>query len=452
MNIGIVGAGVAGLHAAYHLAKEDGHQVTLYEKANFIGGLAHYYPIDGTYLEKFYHFIMTADVEYLDFLEKLGVLDRLNWVETHTSFYANGKMYDFTGPVDLLKFGDIPFTSRLRFAFTMAYLTKVASNWRKLEKSLAHEWLKRWCGRKAWDSIWESNLRMKFGSYVEELTMPWIWARARMVNQYRDQKSGSMSKEKRAWIKGSTKTFLDAAEKALTDLGVKVRVGVDIEEIVRANGDSGPVVGVRVAGEEMTPHDRVLYCAPSYVLHSMLKGIDGDPYFEMIREQRYFGVVCAVLALDRNLTSDFWVYANDPRVPFVGVINYSPFLDYEDHQGHHVIYIPAYGDPDQYPYTETDENLFKKYCDGLKVIWPEFDESWIREKRIFRVPNASLRVTGEYSKKIPAIKSPIENFFFANLSQIYPQDRGISISMKLADYARTAVRENRDVEMNFTPY
>ena len=39
MRIGIVGAGIAGLTAAHDLIKK-GHQVTIFESANYVGGLA----------------------------------------------------------------------------------------------------------------------------------------------------------------------------------------------------------------------------------------------------------------------------------------------------------------------------------------------------------------------------------------------------------------------------
>jgi protoporphyrinogen oxidase len=245
--------------------------------------------------------------------------------------------------------------------------------------------------------------------------------------------------------------MLDAAEAALASAGVKTRLDVEIEEICRDKSNGGAVSGVRVKGEAEEPFEKVLYCAPTYALDGMLPGAEGD-YFEMIREKEYFGVVCVVLALEKNLTPSFWTYVNDKRVPFVGVINYSPFLDYEGHEGHHVVYIPAYCYTHEEPYTKSDETILSEYYAGLKVIWPEFDAALVREARVFRVPNASLVVTGEYSKRIPGLKSPIPGLYFANLAQIYPQDRGISISMKLAQYAVEAVEKDEDIEMKFVPY
>ena len=54
MRIGIIGGGIAGLTAAYELAKK-GHNVTVFEKEAELGGQASTFPIEGTRLEKFYH-------------------------------------------------------------------------------------------------------------------------------------------------------------------------------------------------------------------------------------------------------------------------------------------------------------------------------------------------------------------------------------------------------------
>jgi protoporphyrinogen oxidase len=290
---------------------------------------------------------------------------------------------------------------------------------------------------------------MKFGSQLEKLTMPWVWARSRMVRQYRDVESGS-SEELRAWLKGSTKTMLDPAERKLEEVGCTIRKGVDIEELV-CEPDGGRMRGVKLKDEDEEAFDRVLFTAPSYALPPMLPNTEG-PYFDTIKNHKYFGVVCVVMALKENLTPSFWTYVNDKDVPFVGVINYSPFMDYEGHEGHHIIYIPAYCQTDEAPYTTDDAEILRSYKDGLKAMWPQFEDDWVKEERIFRVPNASLIISGEYSKTLLPLKTPIEDFWFANLSQIYPQDRGISISMKLAQYAVEAIEKNEDIPMKYEPY
>ena len=78
MKIGIIGAGAAGLAAAWDFARE-GHDVTLYEAADRVGGLAAGFK-DETWdwtLEKFYHHWFASDHDMLALADEMGVRDRI---------------------------------------------------------------------------------------------------------------------------------------------------------------------------------------------------------------------------------------------------------------------------------------------------------------------------------------------------------------------------------------
>ena len=64
MKIGILGAGATGLSAAWDISKA-GHQVTVYERDDFIGGHASTFEIEGTPIEKGYHHWFTSDHDIL---------------------------------------------------------------------------------------------------------------------------------------------------------------------------------------------------------------------------------------------------------------------------------------------------------------------------------------------------------------------------------------------------
>jgi protoporphyrinogen oxidase len=446
MNIAIIGGGVTGMGAAFYLARA-GHAVTLYEKESEIGGLARSMPLAGGWVERYYHFIMTADTHLLDMIRAVGVEDQLNWVETETVFFANGRMYDFGPPTDLLKFSAIGPLDRLRFIGAMAYLAKFSS-WQAMERVRAAEFLPKWAGRRAWDVIFKPMFGMKFGDFTSQMTMAWMWARTRMIKQYRDK--GIFAKEKRAWIKGSFKTFLDAAERWYAANGVRVVKDAEVERLLARDGRCE---GVVVGGEEHR-FDRVLFCAPSPALEPMLRGIPEatDAAFGRIAEQRYFGVTCIVMALARPLSGRFWTYVSDPRVPFVGVIDYASFTRHDGADGQNVIYIPCYSLPERAPYTTPDEQLLADTTRGLKIVFPDFDASQILEARVVRDPAAAMVCTGRYSERIPALKTPLKDLFFANMSQIYPQDRGVNVGIKLAEYAAEAVEKDAEITMDFAPY
>ena len=60
MKICIIGAGIAGLSAAYNLSK-IGHEVSIYESSPFAGGQASTIKIDDFEIEKAYHHLFVTD-------------------------------------------------------------------------------------------------------------------------------------------------------------------------------------------------------------------------------------------------------------------------------------------------------------------------------------------------------------------------------------------------------
>lgn len=444
MKIGIIGGGVTGIAEALYLAR-NGHEVTLYEKQKILGGLAAWFNIGGRDVERYYHFIMTCDKYYLDLLEELGLTDQLNWVNTTTAFYHGGSVYPFSEPMDLLKFKPLNIFQRLRLAFTLAYITKLAKKWEPFEDVLACEWLPSRAGKKAWEVIFRPMLDMKFGVHRDRMSMAWLWARFNMVGQYREEGD---TKEKRAWLKGSSRTFIETAERELERLGVTIKKGVSIERI---EVEDNTATGIVLDGE-FEAFDKIVFSSSSPALQPMLpKETENDPYFQKIYNQKYYGVTCLVASLKKPFNDYFWTYVSDPDIPFVGVINYADFTSWEGQPGHNVIYVPWYSETDQAPYTTDNETIIKEYVKGLQKVQPDFDESWIDEVIVGRDPNAAMVCAGRYSEQLVPLKTPIENLIFANLSQIYPQDRGISLGLKLARYAIHTIETGEDRPMDFSP-
>lgn len=444
MRIGIIGGGVTGMAEAFYLARK-GHDVTLYEKGKTLGGLAAWFNIGGRDVERYYHFIMTCDKHQLDWYDELGLTNELNWVGTQTAFYTNAKFYPFSEPMHLLKFAPLSIPQRLRLAATLAYMTKVSKNWRAYEDRKACEWLPKYGGRKAWELIFKPMLDMKFGSHRDEMSMAWLWGRFNMVGQYREEKSG---KEKRAWLKGSTRVLVEACERELAKLKVTVRKEANVEQIVVENGRAAAVI----EGGERRDFDRIVFSAPSTTLKALLPAsTEGDAYFKTIYDQKYYGVTCLVASLTKKINPYFWTYISDANIPFVGLVNYADFTAWEGQPGHNVIYIPWYSEVHQEPYTLPKEVVIARYMEGLKKMHPGFDESWVQEVIVARDPSTAMVCTGRYSERLIGLKTPIKDLYFANLSQIYPQDRGISPGIKLARYAVKAVETDTDVPMDFSP-
>ena len=91
MKVGIIGAGIAGLTAAYELGKK-GHKVIVYEKAPFIGGHASSFDIEGERLERGYHHLFVSDTDILQLMDEIGLEDRVVWLDSSVASLCNGKM------------------------------------------------------------------------------------------------------------------------------------------------------------------------------------------------------------------------------------------------------------------------------------------------------------------------------------------------------------------------
>ena len=92
LHIGIIGAGATGLAAAWDLVRA-GHQVTIFEAADRVGGLAAGFKDDNWdwTLEKFYHHWFANDHDILNLAEEMGVRDKVVFPRPKTSYWLDGK-------------------------------------------------------------------------------------------------------------------------------------------------------------------------------------------------------------------------------------------------------------------------------------------------------------------------------------------------------------------------
>ena len=79
MKVGIIGGGVTGLAAAYHLVNK-GYEVVLHEAGSQLGGQVRTIKIGGSDVEIFYHHLFRSDVVITDLIAKLGLESDLQWL------------------------------------------------------------------------------------------------------------------------------------------------------------------------------------------------------------------------------------------------------------------------------------------------------------------------------------------------------------------------------------
>lgn len=419
MRVGIIGGGIAGLTAAYELGKR-GYQVELFERDSELGGQAGTFQIAGERIERFYHHIFGSDVDIIQLIDELGLNDRLVWLNSNVGFFHGGRIYDFVTPMDLMKFTPLSLFDRLRLGLTTLYLRRYG-NWKSLEGITARDWLLRYGGNRNYDVIWGPMLRNKFGASADEVGMVWLWGKIHL--RLSSRKGG---KEQLGYMQGSFGILIDKLRQKIEESGGSIHTSSPVERIVVQNGKA---VAVQSGGEQY-PCDAIVATVPSMAFLKMAPELPQD-YAARLKNIGYQGAVILVVTLKQPLTHIYWMNISDPDIPFVALVEHTNFVSPEVYGGQRILYISNYLSTDSPLYSKSKEGLLEVYMPHVQKFNPEFDATWVREIHIFREDAAQPIVGTGYSHDLPQPRTPIENLYLANTTQIYPEDRGMNYSVRL---------------------
>ena len=426
MRIGIIGGGAAGLAAAYELTKR-GHYAEVFEVAPFLGGQASTFEVGGGNLERGYHHLFVSDTDMVDLIQELGLEAKLAWLESKVGLYHGGKIWDFSTPMDLLRFTPLSLSQRLRVGLWTFILQKT-KNWRKFESMTAHEWVSKHMGEAAYRVIWEPLLRGKFGSHYDQISMVWLWGKIYLRVASRGK---SLQKERLGYPMGSFGEVFDTLGERIVQQGGDVHLATGVTRMVINNGvATGLEVKQPGQSTEVKDYDAVIATTPSYVFTRLVPDIPED-YLDKLTKVDYLAAVVLILVLDRSLSNKYWLSVADDTLPFVGIIEHTNMIDRSLYGNKHIVYLTNYPTRDSELYAKSGEELLDEFLPQLKKINPDFEPSWVQEFHHHKVDGAQPVIGINYSQRIPQHRTPFKNLYLANTTQIYPEDRGTNYSVRM---------------------
>lgn len=413
----IVGGGMTGLATAY-LAAKAGEKVTIVEGSGKIGGLLNTFEIGGNQLEHYYHHFFTQDAELHWLLKELGIEDQTVYKKTTMGVFRNGKIYNFNGPLDLLKFSPVNIFDKIRFGLTSIFLGKFAK-WRENENVPTLQWFYKWAGKGMTDALWKPMLEIKFGPYADKV--PLAWMIGRLAQRLNSRKGGD---ERLAYINGSWKTLLDTIKVKLNDMGVEILTNQPLEEIIQENGS---VKAIKTKDHTISG-GKFLITIPS-IYFDKVKGL---PASFGGKDVEYFGAVCTILELKNSLSPIYWMNVADEGFPFGGVIEHTNMIDKSEYNGSHIVYLSRYFAMSEDLANMNEEEIKSRMIPPLKRINPDFSENWIKNAFVFKTNTAATVCDLNFSQKVPACKTELENLYIANMTHIYPDERSTNNSIRVA--------------------
>jgi protoporphyrinogen oxidase len=420
MRIAVIGAGFGGMAAAYDL-RRSGHDVTVLESADCVGGLASGFkePHWDWSVEKYYHHWFQSDRWMLTLIRELGWQDKVFFPRPQTVLLHNGNWYPFDSITQALLFPGLGFgVDKVRFGFVGLFL-RLTNNWKPLERYTADEWMTHWAGRRVYEKMWKPLLIGKFGPYFRDVNMAWMWARFKA----RTTRLGT--------FEGGFQNFANMFAQRLREMGVELRLGVGVNSIHRQ--ENGTLMIEAGGSSDTLSYDQVLATTSPALLARLCPELP-ESYLKGLIGLKSMGAVVMVLSLKHQLSRQGYYWFNLPKdagYPFLALVEHTNFVPPEHFGGDHIVYAGDYLEAGHENFLLSDEQLVDRFAPAFQKFNPAFQRDWVKKSWVFRTNYAQPVPLLNHSKNIPPIQTPIAGLYFASMSQVYPWDRGTNFAVEI---------------------
>jgi protoporphyrinogen oxidase len=412
----IIGAGAMGLAAGWHVCKA-GHEVTVLEADRIPGGMAAHFDFGGLSIERFYHFICKPDQSTFDLMEGLGIADRLRWRETSMGYFIDGRLYKWGDPLALLAFPLLGATDKFRYGWQV-YRASKRTDWSDLHRTNVRDWIVREAGENIWNTLWARSFQLKFFELTDHVAAPWLGVRIRRLAASRK----SMFQEELGYIDGGSEVLVKALVAGIEKQGGRVLCGQQVQQV---NVMDGRVTDVSTSTGTF-PADHVICTVPTPYVNQMIPQLPETlkAKYDAIKN---IGAVCVVLKLRRSVTPHFWVNINDPAIEVPGIVEFSRLRP----TGDHIVYVPFYMPQGNPKFGRDNQAFVEESIAAIRKLNNAITQDDVIDATVGRLKHAQPVCEPGFPDMLPPVKTPIKGLQIADTSFYYPEDRGISESVRL---------------------
>jgi protoporphyrinogen oxidase len=421
---GIVGGGIMGMTLAHRLTQQ-GHKVTLFEGAPDLGGLVTSWKLGDVEWDKFYHVILLSDFRTRDILNDIDLENKIEWVETKTGFYIDGKLYSVSDTIEFLKFPTLSLIDKFRLAVTILLASKI-KDWKRLEKIPVTTWLKRWSGSNTFNKVWLPLLRAKLGDSYQKTSAAFIWATIQRL--YGARRSG-LKKEMFGYVPGGYKLIVNTFKQKLLSEGVIIKTSHQATKIKTSTGGNPQISFTNGTSEDF---DQVIVTLPSGISAKLCNGLT-EFEKQKLNNIEYLGVICVAVLLEKSISPFYVTNITDTWIPFTGVIEMSALVDKKHFGGNSLVYLPKYVSPNDPLFDQTDDEIKTYFLGIFKKMYPWLTDENFKFSGVGRAKHVITISKLGYSEMLPDIKTSIPGVYIVNTAHIKDGTLNVNETIKVAE-------------------
>lgn len=414
MKIVVIGGGLTGLGAAYRFAQK-GYDVTILEREGHLGGLASSYFINGYSIPKTYHHIMEGDHTTLNLIGELGLHSNLYWKRLKTGFLYDKTTYDFSSPLNILRFKPLSPLDRIRFGL-MVWDARKKKNWMDLDEINVKDWVCENYGIGVYENLVKYIVVDKFDEPPEKISAAWLMSRF-------GHESRSVSGRFGYILNGGIQQIINRLEEEIKRHRGEVKTQSRVETVEVNQGEvEGVVYG---EDEEFIEADVVISTVSIPILLETVADFS-QPYKERLEQIRYKACICVTLGLKERVSEYYWLNIVG-NYPFVGLFEHRHLNIDRSPKG--VMYVVKYLDTDHPDWGRSSDYIVEYYLEKLEDIFPRLKEK-ILWSRVFKAPYSTPVYFTHFGRYMPSRRSPIHGLYIAGISCIYPRDRYMGTALE----------------------
>jgi protoporphyrinogen oxidase len=326
MKIAIIGAGPAGITAAYQLSKAIGKgkvtEIDLYEISSRVGGLARSFEIWGQIVDLGPHRFFSHDPKvnklWLEVVEK-----EYDIVNRQTRIFYKNKFFDYPiKAANALKGLGLFEAARcvLSYSFQKVFPLK--------EENTFESWVTNRFGKRLYTIFFKTYSEKLWGIKCTELDSDFASQRIKKMSLYEAIKNavfGGKNNEHKTLVdqfayplRGTGYVYETMAERILEN-GGKIHMGIAVEKVITSGRE---VKGLELTSGEYREYDHVISSMP---LSQLVTRLPETPYDikELAHKLKFRNTILVYLLIDKEfLFPDQWLYIHSGEIKTGRISNF----------------------------------------------------------------------------------------------------------------------------------